>query len=617
MIRVFIVVGAIIGLTVALLGFRGMTSSRRPLMLIPDMDDQPRYEAQSESRFFADGRTNRVPPAGTVAFGGRDYASDAGHPRQDPDFLEADSRLFRGKEGDKWVAKNPLPLSMAVLARGQERYQIHCAVCHGNVGAGDGIATKYGMAGVPSYHDQRLRTMPDGEVFNTITNGKGLMMPYGPQVKVRDRWAIVAYLRALQRSQNASLADVPRSQQGGACEMTRFQDTPADLTIPTEAGRRFLAIAVGLALAAIVASGIGYAVDPGRLGVAYLTAFAFVASIVAGSLFWVMIHHLTDAGWSTVFRRLFENVARIAPLLLLLFIPIAVLLTKIYGWTDAQSLASDPMWKAKRPWLNESAFIARSLFYLLVWSGLAWRLSGWSRSQDESHDEKKSLRMRTMSAPGMILLALTSTFAAFDWLMSLDWRWYSTIYGVLFWSGCFVASLSTVILTILGLHRAGWLRQTIRAPHLHDLAKLLFGFVVFWAYIAFSQYFLIWYANMPEETEWYILRRNAAWNPVSWALMAGHFVIPFFFLLPRAVKRHPVALAGAAIWILAFHYLDLYWQVMPSQSPESSRPHWLDLTTLVALVALAVAAGAWTSLGRPLIPTGDPRLEESLAVQDT
>lgn len=203
----------LVAATVAIMGVRGTTSPRRPLMLVPDMDFQPKYKPQWTSRFFADGRSQRTPPAGTVAFGGNNYAADAGAPRRDPDFLQADDALDRGKQGEGWVAKGPLPVDLALLNRGRERFEIHCSVCHGSAGLGNGITTQYGLAGVPSYHDDRIRTMPDGEIYNTIVNGKGTMMPYGHQVAIRDRWAIVAYIRALQRSQGAKLDDVPASQR--------------------------------------------------------------------------------------------------------------------------------------------------------------------------------------------------------------------------------------------------------------------------------------------------------------------------------------------------------------------------------------------------------------------
>lgn len=201
-------------LAVTFLGFRGTVSERRPLMLISDMDFQPRYEAQAPSPFFADRRAMRTPPAGTVAFGGRDYESDAGSPRQNPDLLQADDRIYRGKQGDTWVARVPIKIDMAMLERGQDRYNIYCAVCHGATGSGNGITTQYGMLGVMSFHDDLHRMMSDGEYFNVITNGKGLMLSQAAQLNVYDRWAIVAYLRALMRSQNATEADLPHAVRG-------------------------------------------------------------------------------------------------------------------------------------------------------------------------------------------------------------------------------------------------------------------------------------------------------------------------------------------------------------------------------------------------------------------
>jgi mono/diheme cytochrome c family protein len=199
---------------VSAMGPRGTINGRRPLMLISDMDFQPRYNAQAASPFFADGRAMRTPPAGTVPFGGADYDSDAGSPRQNPDFLQADDAYYRGRQGAAWVTRNPVPLDMALLRRGRERYDIYCTPCHGATGTGHGIMTQYGMVGVASITDELHKLMPDGEYFHVITNGKGRMMPYGPQTKVRDRWAIVAYLRALMRSQGASLTDVPEARRG-------------------------------------------------------------------------------------------------------------------------------------------------------------------------------------------------------------------------------------------------------------------------------------------------------------------------------------------------------------------------------------------------------------------
>jgi hypothetical protein len=388
------------------------------------------------------------------------------------------------------------------------------------------------------------------------------------------------------------------------------------VTIPAEKGRTLVLALAYVAAGAGALSLIGMFWNVRQFAYSYLTAFAFLASLVAGALFWVMIHHLTGAGWSVVVRRLFENLAGLAPWLLAFAVPFFVVLAWLYDWNDAAKYASDPMWRAKRGWLNVPFFIARALVYLATWSGLWWFLSRRSTEQDQSGDPALSRRLQAASAPGMMALAVTTTLAAFDWLMSLDWRWYSTIYGVYFWAGSIVGSLATLILAVLALRQIGWLTRTVTVEHLHDMGKLLLGFTVFWAYIAFSQYFLIWYANLPEETGWFLARRVGGWNVVSYALVVGHFAVPFALLLPWANKRNPASLGFVAAWLLAFHFLDLYWQVMPTLNPERARPHLLDVTTLVAVAAGALALLVRSSLGRPLVPVGDPRLPESLAFRN-
>jgi len=211
---VIVVLTLLTGVVVSLMGFRGTVSGRRPFIIVTDQVIQPRFEPQGESPFFKDGRMMRTPPAGTVPFGGADYESDAGSPRENPDFLQEDDRYYRGKQGTAWVTQIPVKLDMALLKRGQERYDIYCAPCHGATGAGNGLMTQYGLVGVASITDEFHALMPVGEYYNVITNGKGRMLGYGPQVKVRDRWAIVAYVRALMRSQNASASDVPEARRG-------------------------------------------------------------------------------------------------------------------------------------------------------------------------------------------------------------------------------------------------------------------------------------------------------------------------------------------------------------------------------------------------------------------
>ena len=217
-------------LAVLVLGVRGRRNGNTPLMLLWDMDFQPKYKPQERSAYFADGRNDRTPPAGVVAFDGggerggadpeggraiyRSYAADAGSPRPKADLLREGDAYYRGRQGKDFLPKMLIEIDAALLRRGRERYAVNCVYCHGATGAGNGITTQYGMVGVPTYHDERLRGVGDGSLFDVITNGKNTMLPYGHQVKVGDRWAIVAYVRALQRAAAAAEADVPEIHRG-------------------------------------------------------------------------------------------------------------------------------------------------------------------------------------------------------------------------------------------------------------------------------------------------------------------------------------------------------------------------------------------------------------------
>ncbi len=381
------------------------------------------------------------------------------------------------------------------------------------------------------------------------------------------------------------------------------------LSVPRPRGWRLLFGLISLSLGLGLLSMLGLASNQRQFGFSYLTGFTFIASLGTGTLFWIMIHHITDAGWSVVLRRLLENYSKSLPLLLVLFVPIVMNAELVYRWTT--SVEESVL--AKQSWLNLPFFAIRGAIYLLIWSGLAWWLATTSSRQDATADPASSKRMQGASAPGLIVLALTTTYASFDWLMSLEPTWSSTIFGVYFWAGSIVGSLALLTLAILGLHAAGWLRNTITTEHLHDLGKLMFGFTIFWAYIAFSQYFLIWYANLPEETSYFIARRTGSWNGLSWSLAIGQFLVPFLVLMPRTFKRNAPILGFAAAWILLFHYVDMYWLVMPTLHSEGVRVHWLDLTIPVAMLSGTLALTTWLSLGKPLVPVGDPRLSESLA----
>ncbi len=377
----------------------------------------------------------------------------------------------------------------------------------------------------------------------------------------------------------------------------------------------FLALALGSGLAVVASSSDNAPLDSRRLAFVYLTALMFLTSIGVGALAWVMLHHISGAVWSVAVRRLLECLSRGLPWLAVFYLPVALNLPRIYLWADPARVAADPGLARKAAWLNPVAFNARAFVYLGSWALLSGLLARASARQDRG-DPSASRSMKTISIRGLIVLGVTTSLAAFDWMMSLDPHWSSTIFGVYFWAGSLLAGLAALALMALALNFAGWLRSIITVDHRHDLGKLLFGFVIFWAYIAFCQYFLIWYANLPEETQWYITRRSGVWNTVSWSLLFGQFAAPFCLLLPRATKRSPFWLGFVAAWILVFHYVDFYWLIMPALGQERFQPQWTDAAVAVCVVSLGAAIVAGACIRRPLIPIGDPLLADSLAYRN-
>jgi hypothetical protein len=391
-------------------------------------------------------------------------------------------------------------------------------------------------------------------------------------------------------------------------------DTP--LTVPPGHGvRRLPGLGLGLLAIGLAALVIFGGRDAERVYAAWLVAFVFFLTIALGCLYFVLIHTAMNGSWGIVVRRIAENAAASVPLFALLFLPLAFHMHALYHWADSEAVAHDALLRLKQPYLNEGFFFARAAFYFLVWSAIALWFRQTSRRQDAAPDPAAAASLRRWSAALLIPLSLTTTFASFDWLMSLDPHWYSTIYGVYVFSGALLSGFAFVTVAALGLRRAGLL-PVLSAEHLHDLGKLLFAFTVFWAYIAFSQFFLIWYGNIPEETIFYRARLEGGFRLLSVALALGHFALPFFYLLPRAVKRNAGTLVIAAVWLLAMHYVDVYWLVIPSLEGLGARPGIVDLAALLALGGAFLAAFGWLLVKSPLVPAGDPRISESLAFEN-
>ncbi|MDX1967902.1 MAG: quinol:cytochrome C oxidoreductase [Planctomycetaceae bacterium] len=353
------------------------------------------------------------------------------------------------------------------------------------------------------------------------------------------------------------------------------------------------------------------------LSFSYVVSFAFFLSIGLGALFFLVIQHIVRAGWSVVVRRLAElttlAVIPLAVMFLPILIPVLLGCSPLYEWNHADVVAHDELLQKKTPYLNAGFFAIRWVVYFAVWTLIASKFFAWSRAQDSDGEVAWTERLEQWSGPAAILLALTSTFAAFDLLMSLDPHWFSTIYGVYYFAGSMVAFLATVSLGLAALRRHGLLLTSVTTEHIHDLGKLLFGFNCFWAYIAFSQYLLIWYSNIPEETNWYLKRQQHGWEWISLVLIFGHFGIPFLGMMSRDVKRNLSLLSGWSVWLLLMHWVDLYWLAVPQLSAEGPAIGLLDASCFVGCAGLFAAAWLWLAGSSPLVPARDPRLPESLA----
>jgi hypothetical protein len=354
----------------------------------------------------------------------------------------------------------------------------------------------------------------------------------------------------------------------------------------------------------------------------YLLSYCYFLSLALGALCLVLVSHLTRSGWNVVWRRLAELMAATLPCWALLFLPILAFLWfgggALFHWNDPAVMRDDPLIREKVPYLNAGFFTLRAVVYLAIWSALASYYYRNSRLQDHSGDKQLTLRMQKWSGPALVVFGFTVTFASFDWLMSLDAHWFSTIFGVYFFGGTAVGAIAALILAAQYLQHRGLLKESITVEHYHDLGKLLFGFVFFWGYIAFSQYMLIWYANIPEETQWFLIRQTGGWAGISLILLFGHFLLPFAGLMSRHVRRNRILLGGWAAWLLVMHWLDLYWLVMPQLSKEAGPTFGLvDLCCLIGLGSLYVSSFLWAVGDHALIPVRDPRLAESLAFENT
>jgi hypothetical protein len=392
---------------------------------------------------------------------------------------------------------------------------------------------------------------------------------------------------------------------------------PEDVTLPAgHSWNRIPAVAAVCAVLGAGACAILGAANPKQFFFSWLVSFLFFLSLALGALFFVLIQYAAQGGWGIVVRRIGETIFATLPAMAAIFLPLLLGLHQLFSWSAPGAAEHDALLRWKAPFLNVPFFLVRAAVYFACWSFIAVLYYRVSRGQDATGDPGMSARLRRLAGPSIIVLAVTQTFASIDWIMSLTPHWYSTMFGLYFFAGSFVGFIALLSVVVAAMRRAGLLDTVISAEHLHDIGKLLFAFTAFWAYIAFSQFFLMWYANLPEETIWYKARLEGSWRTISLLLMTGHFAVPFFYLMGRAVKRRASTLAAGGAWLLAMHFLDIYWQVMPTLHPEGVRPSALDLAAFVAVGGCFVAVAGWLMRRQALVPLRDPRLAESLAFEN-
>ena len=387
----------------------------------------------------------------------------------------------------------------------------------------------------------------------------------------------------------------------------------------------------------------------------YLTSFMFYLSIALGGLFFVMLQHLVRAGWSVTVRRIAEGFMKNILLMLFLFIPIFLNIGNIWAWADKGDHGEKPAVEAKdkvehaggseelhtgridkiddeklayhlhhvldhkKDYLSPGFFKIRVGVYFLVWLVLAFIMFKRSTDQDEHGDPEATVVSGKIAAGAMPFFALTVTFAAFDWMMSLDYAWFSTIFGVIYFASGFIGIMASLIISIFILQKRGYLKGAVNKEHFHDMGKFMFAFIIFWTYVSFSQFILIRYPSIPEETIWYMHRwkldGGAGWSNWSLAVVFLHFILPFILLLSRHVKRNMVTCTLMAVWMLVASYIQFYWIIMPTlKFPETTLPQFglNDVLIVVGMGLIFVGGFLFNLKNVNLIPVKDPRLDEAL-----
>ena len=363
----------------------------------------------------------------------------------------------------------------------------------------------------------------------------------------------------------------------------------------------------------LVLCGIGYFKSPVSFFQSYLFAFIFVLGLSLGSLGLLMLQHLTGGQWGIVIRRPLESATRALGLVAVLFLPIFFGMKYLYAsWLNAPPQGEGGLSEFQRHYLTPGGFRVRAIIYFAVWGILVFLFNRWSREQDVNREDRGlRRRLKMVAGPGIILYVFVMSFAAIDWVMSLSPHWASTIYGFIFIAGQLISSLSLMIAVVILLATTGPLANVLQKRHIQDLASLLLAFVMLWAYFSFSQLLIIWSGNLPEEITFYRSRLYGQFGVVAVILVIFHFFVPFFLLLSRDLKRSMKALPLVAIWLILMRLVDLFWTIRPEFTSRAVPTPW-DLAAPLALGGLWLFVFAGQLKQMPLLPLGDPKLEEAV-----
>lgn len=371
-----------------------------------------------------------------------------------------------------------------------------------------------------------------------------------------------------------------------------------------------LALIVGVV--ALALCGAGFMLNKTQFFQSYLFGYLFWFGITVGCFSVVALHHLVGGGWGFVIQRLLESGSRTLPLMFVFFLPLFFGMQDLYLWARPEA-AADAILQQKAPYLNVPFFWIRAVFYFVVWGAFIYFLNKWSHAQDRTGYPLLTLKIEKIAGPALVVYVLTMTFAAFDWVMSLEPHWFSTIFGVIFVVGQGLTTLAFAIIGVKLLEEREPISGVIQSKHFHDLGNLMFAFVLLWAYVSFSQFFIIWSGNLPEEITWYMHRLHGGYGAMAVVIVIFHFFIPFALLLLRKTKRRSKVLVKIAVAMFFIRMIDLYWTVAPNFNEGKFSVHWMDILAPLGIGGVWMAMFISQLKGRALMPVNDPRLAEAFA----